>query len=71
MGKPEELELVIVPGLGFDREGGRIGRGEGYFDRFLAEAKRAYKIGLAFECQMVERVPCESSDVILDEILVG
>ena len=69
--RPEALELVIVPGVGFDREGGRIGRGEGYFDRFLVGAKRAYKIGLAFKCQMVERVPCEANDVILDEVIVG
>ena len=71
VGKPEELELVIVPGLGFDKDGGRLGRGAGYFDRFLAEAKRAYKIGLAFECQMVERVPCETNDILLDEVIVG
>jgi 5-formyltetrahydrofolate cyclo-ligase len=71
VGKPNDLELVIVPGLGFDREGGRLGRGEGYFDRFLEEAKASYKIGLAFECQMVERVPREANDMILDEILVG
>ena len=69
--QPEDLELAIIPGLGFDPEGGRLGRGEGYFDRFLKEAKEAYKIGLAFECQIVEKIPCGTNDVIMNEILVG
>lgn len=71
VGKAEELDLVIVPGLGFDRRGGRLGRGGGYFDRFLREAKSAYKIGLAFECQVVERIPREENDVLVDEVLIG
>lgn len=71
VGRPQDLDLVVVPGFGFDREGGRVGRGEGYFDRFLAEAKRAYKIGLAFECQIVERVPREANDMTVDEVLIG
>lgn len=71
VGNPKELDLAIIPGLGFDREGGRIGRGEGYFDRFLAEARKACKIGLAFECQIVERIPREPHDVGVDEVIVG
>lgn len=71
LGRPEDLALAIVPGLGFDRGGGRLGRGEGYFDRFLAEAKKAYKIGLAFECQILDKVPCEAGDVKVDEVLIG
>ena len=71
VGDPKNLDLVIVPGLGFDAQGGRLGRGEGYFDRFLAEAKRAYKMGLAFECQIIDRIPRESHDVVMDEVLIG
>jgi len=71
VGRAEELDLVIVPGIGFDRKGGRLGRGEGFFDRFLQEAKNAYKIGLAFECQMVERVPREENDMSVDEVIIG
>jgi 5-formyltetrahydrofolate cyclo-ligase len=71
VGKPEDLDLVVVPGIGFDREGGRLGRGEGYFDRFLQETKRAYKIGLAFRCQVVERIPREANDVVVDEVLIA
>ena len=71
VGEPEALNLVIVPGLGFDREGGRLGRGGGYFDRFLEKAAGAYKIGLAFECQMVDRIPREGNDILMDEVLIG
>ena len=71
LGNPEELDLVIVPGLGFDRKGGRLGRGFGCFDRFLLEARKAYKIGLAFECQVVGEIPRETHDVFMDEVLIG
>jgi len=69
--KPRNLDLIVVPGLGFDRRGGRLGRGKGYFDRFLREAKQAYKIGLAFDCQMVEKIPRASHDVKIHEVLTG
>ena len=71
LGKPEELDLVLVPGLGFDRKGGRLGRGFGYFDRFLLEARKAYKIGLAFECQIVDEIPRGVHDIVMDEVLIG
>ena len=71
VGRPEDFELVIVPGLGFDRAGGRLGRGEGFFDRFLVDASKAYKIALAFECQIVEKIPREPGDVAVDEVLMG
>ena len=71
VGDPQDLDLAIVPGLGFDREGGRLGRGKGYFDRFLKEARNAYKIGLAFECQIVDQIPRNENDVLLDEVLIG
>lgn len=69
LGDPEKLDLAVVPGAAFDRDGGRLGRGEGYFDRFLKEAGRAYKIGLAFKFQLVEKVPSEAHDVRVDEVL--
>lgn len=71
LGDPKNLDLAVVPGIGFDRSGGRLGRGKGHFDRFLRECGRAYKIGLAFECQIVEKVPRAAHDVVLDEILIG
>ena len=71
LGDPLSLDLAIVPGLGFNAKGFRLGRGKGYFDKFLSQAKQAYKIGLAFECQIMEEIPHEESDVVLDEILIG
>lgn len=67
----ELLDLIVVPGLAFDRKGGRLGRGGGHFDRFLAQVGQAYKLGLAFNCQIVERVPQGNTDVALDEVLIG
>jgi 5-formyltetrahydrofolate cyclo-ligase len=64
-----ELDLVIVPGLGFDRTGGRLGRGKGHFDRFLQDVVKAYKIGLAFKCQLLKEIPCDENDIKMDEVL--
>lgn len=65
------INLVVVPGVAFDRAGRRLGRGRGYYDRFLAqpELSRAYKIGLCFPFQIVDAVPAEPWDMTMDEIL--
>ena len=68
---PAKLDLVIVPGLGFDRSGGRLGRGVGYFDRFLKRAKKAKTIGLAFREQIRKKIPMERHDVYLDRVMIG
>lgn len=60
----EEVGLVVVPGLGFDESGGRLGRGGGFYDRFLSGLREgASTIGVAFEAQIVERIPIEPHDV--------
>lgn len=60
---PATIDVVIVPGSVFDAHGGRLGYGGGYYDRFLQnDARRAWRIGLAFEAQMVDRVPTLSHD---------
>lgn len=56
------LDVALVAGLGFDRRGYRLGYGSGYFDRFLA-ARSFPALGLAFDCQIVERLPVETHDV--------
>ena len=57
------LDLVIVPGVAFDARGNRLGRGLGYFDRFLSRFPRSVpRVGLAFECQMVPEVPARRHD---------
>lgn len=58
-----DLDLVLVPGLAFDRHGGRLGRGRGYFDRLFGMPEvRAQRIGVCFQPQVVAEVPVESHD---------
>ena len=64
---PEEVDFVIVPGLSFDEQGHRLGRGGGYYDRLLNGAA-AFKLGLALKEQMTERVPRENRDVKMDAV---
>ncbi|MFZ5775120.1 MAG: 5-formyltetrahydrofolate cyclo-ligase [Thermodesulfobacteriota bacterium] len=60
---PRAIELVIVPGSAFDADGGRMGYGGGYYDRFLQQAApQALRVGVAFDLQMLERLPLEPHD---------
>lgn len=61
-------DLVLVPGLLFDRRGGRIGRGGGYYDRFLAGLAGGERIGLIYDELFVDRVPTEDHDVAVDAV---
>jgi 5-formyltetrahydrofolate cyclo-ligase len=54
--------LVLVPGVAFDEQGHRLGRGGGYYDRVLSGAGGATPVGVAFDCQIVEEVPVEPHD---------
>jgi len=67
--KPEEIGLVIVPGLVFDRAGNRIGYGGGYYDRFLPQLTRAAKVAVAFSLQIVARVPFDERDRPVDYVV--
>ena len=63
------IDLILVPGVGFDCSGHRLGHGKGYYDKVLKEATHAVHVGLAFECQLVERIPVEPHDVPVDIIV--
>lgn len=63
---PGELEMVLVPGVGFSLQGGRIGYGLGYYDRALAHCIHAEFLGLAYAFQLVEQLPEEEHDIRLD-----
>ncbi len=65
---PGALEVVVVPGLAFDRTGNRIGFGAGYYDRFLSLTP-AIKIGLAFDFQLVDRLPACPRDISMDLVI--
>ncbi len=65
-----DIAAFVVPGLGFDRDGGRIGWGRGHYDAtFAAASPDALRVGLAYECQVVERVAREAHDVALHIII--
>lgn len=67
---PDKLDLVIVPGIVFDKKGHRIGYGYGYYDRFLKTIrKETVKIGLAFDFQLIEDIPEEKHDVPMDIVV--
>ncbi|MCM1319059.1 MAG: 5-formyltetrahydrofolate cyclo-ligase [Muribaculaceae bacterium] len=65
---PSILELIVTPGVAFDRKGGRLGRGKGYYDRLLAET-RATKIGVAYHFQVIDDIPLEPHDVPVDIVI--
>ncbi|MBQ8952632.1 MAG: 5-formyltetrahydrofolate cyclo-ligase [Clostridia bacterium] len=65
---PEALDLVLAPGIAFDRAGNRLGYGKGYFDRFLAKC-RCPVVGLAYELQLVDAIEPTSHDVPMNKIV--
>ena len=62
-----EMTVALVPGVAFDAAGHRLGRGRGYYDRFLASCPHIYKIGVCFPFQRVALVPTDQHDVVMDE----
>lgn len=66
---PQSLEQIILPGSVFDEHGGRFGYGGGYYDRLLAQVPRAGRTALAFELQIVEKLPLADHDQLLDRIV--
>lgn len=85
--KYPEIEVAIIPGMSFDKEGHRLGRGKGYYDRFLSTIEQLsmvdeskpqtsghtphslYKIGVCFDFQKEEKIPFESHDMVMDEVI--
>jgi 5-formyltetrahydrofolate cyclo-ligase len=65
----EELDLIMVPGVAFDRNGARMGHGFGYYDKLLEHAQNAPLVALAFECQLFAEIPTQSHDVFMDKII--
>lgn len=68
--QPSEVDLFLVPGVAFDRRGGRIGYGQGFYDRLLARARAgAVTVGVAFESQVVASIPVGPKDVHLRHLV--
>lgn len=77
MAKPGDLDLIVVPGLSFDKAGSRLGQGKGYYDRFIARmslgsgsAKPPYLVAVALDCQLVESIPVGEHDRPMDMVLL-
>ena len=64
-----EINVAIIPGMAFDADGHRLGRGKGYYDRFLQSLPEVKKIGVCFDFQKVDIVPSKSHDVIVDIVV--
>lgn len=65
---PSEIELVVVPAVAYDRKGKRLGRGKGFYDRFLKQTK-ATKVGVGYEFQLVDELPTEPHDIPMDMVI--
>jgi 5-formyltetrahydrofolate cyclo-ligase len=67
---PETIDLILVPGLAFSKDRHRLGRGGGFFDRLLAgRAKDAFKIGICFSFQLLDPIPTEPHDILMDAVV--
>ena len=67
----EAVEMIVVPGVAFDRHNNRMGRGRGFYDRLLKSTPNALKVGVAFDFQMFDEIPTEPFDVPMDEVISG
>lgn len=63
------IDLAIIPGMAFDREGHRLGRGKGYYDRLLPRLTHAYRLGICFPFQLLDSVPTEEHDIKMDAVI--
>ncbi len=66
----DPIDLMLIPGVAFDAQHNRLGRGKGFYDRLL-QGFNGPKIGLGFSFQRVEQVPAEAHDIPLDAVLFG
>lgn len=65
----DKIETAVIPGMAFDEDGHRLGRGGGYYDRLLPKLRHAYKLGLCFPFQLLDEVPHEDYDSVMDEVV--
>ena len=66
--QPEKIDLIIVPGIAFDKTNNRLGRGKAYYDKLLKTTK-AFKIGVCFNIQLLESVPVDKHDIKMDLVI--
>lgn len=66
---PAGIEIFIIPGIAFDRQGNRLGWGKGFYDRFFGKNPGGFKVGLAYDFQLLDKIPAESFDVKMDVVV--
>ncbi|MEE4198997.1 MAG: 5-formyltetrahydrofolate cyclo-ligase [Bacteroidales bacterium] len=66
----ERIDLIIVPGVAFDKQNNRLGRGKAYYDKLLSKT-RALKVGVCFDFQLLEQVPADQYDIKMDRVISG
>lgn len=68
----EEVDLILMPGLAFDKKGGRVGYGGGFYDRYLGAMERKVpKIAIAYDFQIIDNIPMNSLDIKIDGIITN
>jgi 5-formyltetrahydrofolate cyclo-ligase len=65
----DNIDVAVIPAMAYDADGHRLGRGRGYYDRFLAAVPSIYKIGVCFDFQRVPEVPVDTFDVSVDIVV--
>lgn len=65
----DDIDIIVVPGVAFDRQRNRMGRGRGFYDRLLGCLPHAFKVGVAFDFQLIEGIPVEGHDIAMDLIV--
>lgn len=65
----DAVELIVVPGVAFDQQGNRMGRGRGFYDRLLKSTPHALKMGVAYDFQLLDTIPTEPHDVRMNAVI--
>lgn len=65
----DKVELIVVPGVAFDPTSNRMGRGRGFYDRLLKSTPNAMKVGVAYDFQLLDKIPVEPHDVPMDSVI--
>lgn len=65
----KKIDCIVTPGLAFDTKLNRLGKGGGFYDKFFIDAVNAKKVALAYDCQIVEKIPIETYDLPVDIII--
>ncbi len=66
---PQELDILIIPGVAFTKQGDRLGYGGGYYDRYLPRCTKAHKVALAYDQQILASIPTEAHDLKIPHII--